>query len=97
MMHNPPHPGEILRADYLEPLGLSVTDAAGALGVTRKTLSALLNERAGVSSAMAHRLAKALDTTPELWLNLQIQYDLWQARETDLGGVRRLVSGRRAH
>jgi addiction module HigA family antidote len=96
MMYDPPHPGEILRADYLEPLGLSVTDAAQALGVTRKTLSTLLNERAGVSSAMAHRLAKALDTTPELWLNLQMQYDLWQARETDLGDVRRLVSGRRA-
>jgi addiction module HigA family antidote len=91
MMHNPPHPGEILRADYLEPLGLSVTDAARALGITRKTLSAVLNERAGISSVMAHRLAKALDTTPELWVNLQIQYDLWQARDTDLTAVRRLV------
>lgn len=94
-MHNPPHPGEILRADYLEPLELSVTDAAGALGVTRKTLSALLNERGGISSAMAHRLAKALDTTPEFWLNLQAQYDLWQARDTDVESVRRLVTGRR--
>jgi addiction module HigA family antidote len=95
MMHNPPHPGEILRADYVDPLGLSVTDAAQALGVTRKTLSALLNERAGVSSAMAHRLAKAFDTTPELWPNLQTQYDLWQARDTDVKRVRRLVAGRR--
>jgi antitoxin HigA-1 len=95
MMRNPPHPGEILRADYLEPLELSVTEAARALGVTRKTLSALLNERGGISSAMAHRLAKALDTTPELWLNLQAQYDLWQARDTDVESVRRLVSGRR--
>ena len=92
MMHNPPHPGEILRADYLEPLELSVTDAAAALGVTRKTLSAVLNERAGISPAMALRLSKALDTTPEFWVNLQTQYNLWQARETDLGGVRRLVS-----
>ena len=92
MMHNPPHPGEILRADYIEPLGLSVTAAARALGVTRKTLSAVLNERAGISPAMAHRLAKALDTTPELWVNLQIQYDLWQVRDTDLRQVRRLVS-----
>jgi len=92
MMHNPPHPGEILRADYLEPLELSVTEAATALGVTRKTLSAVLNERAGISPAMAHRLSKALDTTPEFWVNLQTQYDLWQARETDLGAVRRLVS-----
>ena len=92
MMHNPPHPGEILRADYLEPLELSVTEAAKALGVTRKTLSAIVNERAGISPAMAHRLSKALHTTPELWVNLQTLYDLWQARETDLGAVRRLVS-----
>ncbi len=91
-MHNPPHPGEILREDYLEPLGLSVTDAARALGVTRKTLSAVVNERAGISPAMAHRLAKALDTTPELWINLQMQYELWQAKEIDLADVRRLVS-----
>jgi len=92
MMYNPPHPGEILREDYLRRLELTVTEAAGALGVTRKTLSALVNERAGISSAMAHRLSKAFDTTPEFWVNLQSQYDLWQARETDLGSVRRLVS-----
>jgi len=92
MMFNPPHPGEILRADYLEPLGLTITEAARALGVTRKTLSALANERAGISPVMAHRLSKALDTTPEFWVNLQTQYDLWQSRKTDLGGVRRLVS-----
>ena len=91
MMHDPPHPGEILRSDYLEPLGLSVTAAASALGVTRKTLSAVLNERAGISPAMAYRLSKAFDTSPELWSNLQMQYDLWQARETDLGDVLRLV------
>lgn len=91
MMHNPPHPGEILREDYLNPLGLSVTDAAKALRVARKTLSALLNERAGVSPAMAFRLARAFDTSPELWVNLQSQYDLWQAREVDLRGVARLV------
>lgn len=91
MMHNPPHPGEILREDYLKPLGLSVTAAAKALGVARKTLSALLNERAGVSPSMAFRLARALDTSPELWVNLQAQYDLWQAREVDLQGVSRLV------
>ena len=92
MMHNPPHPGEILRADYIGPLGLSVTEAAKALGVTRKTLSAVLNERAGISPAMAHRLSRALDTTPEFWVNLQIQYDLWQARNVDLTVVRRLVT-----
>ena len=95
-MHNPPHPGEILRADYLEPLGLTVTEAARSLGVTRKTLSAVLNERAGISPTMAHRLSKAMDTTPEFWVNLQTQYDLWQAREIDLGAVHRLVSASRS-
>ena len=90
-MHNPPHPGEILRLDYLEPLELTVTEAARALGVTRKTLSAILNERAGISPAMAHRRSKALDTTPEFWVNLQMQYDLWQARGTELDRVARLV------
>ena len=91
MMHDPPHPGEILRADYLQPLGLSVTAAAGALGVTRKTLSAVVNQRAGISPAMAYRLAKAFDTSPQFWSNLQMQHDLWQARETDLGNVLRLA------
>jgi addiction module HigA family antidote len=91
MMYDPPHPGEILREDYLVPLGLKVTRAARALGVTRKTLSAVLNERAGISPAMAHRLAKAFDTSPELWINLQAQYDLWHARELDLDSVQRLV------
>ena len=92
MMFDPPHPGELLRADYLEPLGLTITEAARALGVTRKTLSALVNERAGVSPAMAYRLSKAFDSTPEFWIHLQTQFDLWQARETNVDGVRRLTS-----
>ncbi len=91
MMHDPPHPGEILREDYVKPLGLSVTEAAAALGVTRKTLSALLNERAGVSPSMAYRLAKAFGTSPEFWFNLQAQFELWHAREVNLSGVERLV------
>jgi addiction module HigA family antidote len=78
-MHNPPHPGEVIRELCLEPLNLSVTDAATALGVSRKTLSAILNGRAGISPEMAIRLSKAFDTTPESWLNQQMQYDLWQA------------------
>lgn len=94
MMHDPPHPGEILRLDYLEPLGLTVTEAAEALDVSRKTLSSVLNERAGISPAMAYRLAKAFDTSPELWINLQAQYDLWQARGLELGNVLRLVPAR---
>lgn len=80
-MHNPPHPGEILRSLCLEPLGLSVTDAAKALGVSRKTLSAVLNGRAGVSPEMAVRLSIAFDTTAESWLNQQIQFDLWMAEK----------------
>lgn len=79
LMHNPPHPGEVLKRLCLEPLGLSVTEAAKALGVSRKTLSAILNGRAGISPEMAVRLSMAFDTTAESWLNQQVQYDLWQA------------------
>ena len=80
-MHNPPHPGEVLRELCLEPLELTITDAAAALGVSRKTLSAILNGRAGISPEMALRLSIAFDTTPESWLNQQSQYDLWVARQ----------------
>lgn len=78
-MHNPPHPGEILKKLCLEPLGLSVSEAAKALGVSRKTLSSILNGRAGISPEMAVRLSIAFDTTAESWMNQQVQYDLWQA------------------
>ena len=80
-MHNPPHPGEILRTLCLEPLGLSVTDAAAGLGVSRKTVSAILNGRAGISPEMAVRLSIAFKTSAESWLNQQVQYDLWQAEK----------------
>ncbi len=80
-MHNPSHPGEIIKELCLEPLGLSVTDAAKGLGVSRKTLSAILNGRSGISPEMALRLAKAFDTSPESWLNQQMQYDLWMAKQ----------------
>lgn len=80
-MHNPPHPGEVLRELCMEPLGLTVTDTANALGVSRKTLSAILNERAGISPEMALRLSMAFNTTAESWLNQQAQYDLWVARQ----------------
>ena len=80
-MHHPPHPGEVLRELCLKPLGLSVTRAADALGVSRKTLSAILNERAGISPEMAIRLGKAFDTSAESWLNQQVQYDLWLAQQ----------------
>ena len=81
LMHNPPHPGEILRQLCIEPLGLSVTEAAKGLGVSRKTLSAILNGRAGVSPEMAVRLSIAFGTSSESWLNQQIQYDLWLAEK----------------
>ncbi len=80
-MHNPPHPGEILREFCIEPLGLSVTRTAEALGVSRKTLSAILNGRAGISPEMAIRLSKAFGTSAESWLNQQVQYDLWLAEQ----------------
>jgi antitoxin HigA-1 len=86
-MHNPPHPGEVLRELCLEPLGLSVTRAAEALGVSRKTLSAILNERAGISPEMAIRLSKAFGTSAESWLNQQVQYDLW-VTEKSLGKIK---------
>jgi addiction module HigA family antidote len=78
-MHNPPHPGEILRGLCLEPLDLSVTEAAQALGVSRKTLSSILNGRSGISPEMAVRLSIAFNTTAESWLRQQLQYDLAQA------------------
>lgn len=78
-MYNPPHPGEVLRDLCLTPLGLTVTDAARALGVSRKTLSSIVNGRSGISADMAVRLSIAFATTPESWLNQQVQYDLWQA------------------
>ena len=86
-MHNPPHPGEVLRELCLEPLELTVTQAADSLGVSRKTLSAILNGRAGISPEMAIRLGKAFDTSAESWLNQQMQYDLWIA-EQNVGDVK---------
>ena len=79
-MHNPPHPGEVLRELYLQPLGLTVTEAARRLGVTRKTVSELVNGRAGVSPEMALRIGTATKSTPESWLNMEMHYDLWQIR-----------------
>lgn len=81
-MHDPPHPGEVLRQLCIEPLGISITDAAEALGVARKTLSAIVNGRAGISPEMAIRLSKAFDTSAESWLNQQSQYDLWRVRQS---------------
>lgn len=80
-MYNPPHPGEIIKELCLEPLDLTVTRAAEALGVSRKTLSAIVNGQAGISPEMAIRLSIAFDTSAESWLNQQVQYDLWVVRQ----------------
>jgi addiction module HigA family antidote len=75
----PVHPGGVLKRQYLEPLGLGISQAVLALGVSRQTLSKLIHERGVVTPEMALRLARAFNTTPELWLNLQRNYDLWHA------------------
>jgi addiction module HigA family antidote len=80
-MHNPAHPGEIIREECLVPLGLTVTAAAAGLGVSRKTLSTLLNGHAGVSPDMAIRLEKAGWSRAEAWLKMQLAYDLWHAQK----------------
>ena len=80
-MHKPAHPGEVLREMYIEPLGLTVTQTAKALGITRKALSELVNMRSGISTTMALRLSRAFGTTPELWLNMQRNFDLIKAQK----------------
>ena len=80
-MHNPPHPGEVVKELCLDPLKLTVTAAAEGLGVSRRTLSAKLNGHAGISPDMTIRLSKAFGRSPESWLQLQLQYDLWQAEQ----------------
>lgn len=75
----PRHPGALIKRQYLEPLGMTITELGNVLDVSRKTVSELVNEQAGVSPLMAIRLAKAFQTSPELWLNLQQKYDLWNA------------------
>lgn len=82
MMHNPPHPGEIIKELCIKPLGITITKAANALGVSRKSLSELLNGHTGISPEMAIRLSVAFDTTPESWLTQQMQYDLWKIKQS---------------
>ena len=91
-MHNPPHPGEVLR-DYLG--GVSITHAAKHLGVTRAALSRILNGSAGISAEMALRLSEALGTSPELWIGMQAQHDLWQASKRRRGKVPHLARAAR--
>jgi addiction module HigA family antidote len=81
VMHNPPHPGEVIRELCISPLNLTVTDAAKGLGVSRKTLSALLNGHFGISPDMAIRLSMAFGGSAESWMIQQAQFDLWQAKQ----------------
>ena len=92
-MRNPPHPGRSIRDACLEPLGLTVTEGAKVLGVTRATLSNLINGHAGISPEMAIRLAKAFGGNPETWLKLQMQYDLAEALKNEAALKVRRVTG----
>ncbi|MCY4544301.1 MAG: HigA family addiction module antitoxin [Gemmatimonadetes bacterium] len=80
-MYDPPHPGSIVRRQCLDPLGLSITRAAQGLGITRKALSDLVNEKTGISVEMAFRLSKAFGSSPETWLGMQMAYDVWRERD----------------
>ena len=95
-MHAPTHPGEILRELYLKPLGITVTQAAKALGVSRKHVSAIVNGRSPVTPDMALRLAAAFATEPELWVNMQVQHDLWTVSKKTRPKVRSLLTKKAA-
>lgn len=82
LMKRPPHPGRIVRQECLEPLGLTVTETAARLGVTRQNLNNLLNGKSGISPEMAIRLSKAFGSRAEVWLGLQMEYDLAEAQKT---------------
>ena len=87
-MHNPPHPGEFIRQVYLEPHELSVRSLAESLDVSASTITRIVNGQSGLSPEMALRLSKAIGRTPESWLAMQHNYDLWQAKQSaDLSGV----------
>jgi len=94
MERKPTHPGEIIREDYLKPLAITITEFASVLGISRKTLSKILNGKGAITPDMALRLSRALNTTADFWLNLQKNYDLWGAEHasTDWHRVRPLSS-----
>lgn len=97
MMHNPPHPGEVLREDVIAPLGLSVTDAADRLAMSRVALSRVLNGKAGISPDLAVRLEQAGAGTAQAWVAMQANYDLWQALQHEQPPVKPLASAADAH
>jgi addiction module HigA family antidote len=82
MERQPTHPGKIIREDYLKPLSMTINEFASVLGISRKTLSKIINERGVITPDMALRLSRAFNTTPDFWLNLQKNYDLWQAEHS---------------
>ena len=86
-MKNPPHPGRIVRKECIEPLGLTVKEVATRLGVTRQTLNNVVNEKSAISPEMAIRLSKAFGSSPEVWLGMQLEYDLAEA-EKDSSHIR---------
>lgn len=87
-MYNPCHPGEIILEECIKPLGLTIKEAALKLGITRQNLSDIVNCKAGISPAMALKLGKAFKTSPDVWLGMQMQYDLWKAKQsTNLDNV----------
>ena len=93
----PMHPGLVLKEMYLEPLDISVTDFADNIGVARRTVSLIVNEHSGISAEMALRLSKAFNTTPELWLNMQQKYDLWNAgKKVSLTAIKHLTARTRS-
>jgi len=90
-MHNPPHPGEFIRVTYIGPFDISIRSLADSLGVAASTLARIVSERSAVSPEMALRLSKALGRSPESWLAMQDNYDLWQARKSaNLSQVRKI-------
>jgi antitoxin HigA-1 len=84
-MYNPPHPGEVIKGLWLDPLGASITDAAQAMGVSRKTLSKIVNGHGRVTPEIAIRLSITLGGSPESWLGHQVAYDLWQIEQHGTG------------
>jgi addiction module HigA family antidote len=82
-MHNPPHPGEVIKMMHIEPTGITITEAASRLDIDRKTLSRVINGNAAITVEMALRLSKALNTSAKVWLGMQQSYDLWQVSHND--------------
>ena len=96
MIHEPLHPGVIIKDILIDSAGLTISDAADRLGVTRTTLSRLLNQHAGVSPEMALRLSKLLNTSVDMWVNLQSQYDVWRVINHHVSGINNIVPLKKA-